>query len=217
MFTITSIKPQRRKDRFNIFIDGKFALGVNTESIMGFDLKVGKHLKEEELKKIGQEAQVKKFTDISLNYLSYRQRSEEEIRRHLAAKIAKTEHVKFSQAIDSPIINKVLTKLRQLKLIDDLEFAKTFINSRKNYSGKSKKLIYSELIKKGVNNNIVENLIETTLSDYDVAIKNVLKKLPRWQHLDVNSKNKKIYEFLTRRGFDYEVVKKVIAKIATKS
>ena len=49
---ITSIEEQKKKGRFNIFLDGEFAFGLYKETIYDFGLRVKDNLTEEKVREL---------------------------------------------------------------------------------------------------------------------------------------------------------------------
>lgn len=219
MLQITDISPQKRKkERYNVFVNDKFSFAANAEIVLKNNLKVGKNISQELIDKITKEDQSTKLMDRVMNFLSFRPRSEKEIRDYLAKKIANNENIKFNQASQSPLIDQIIKKLKKYHFINDLEFAKLWIASRSSSSNsKGINLVKFELLKKGINKEIVEKVLEKTPNQVNLAQKALEKKIKKWQKLPTFEKKKKIYQFLVNRGFDFETIEEVFAKVAKKS
>ncbi len=96
------------------------------------------------------------------------------------------------------------------KFLDDEEFALWWIRGRKS-QGKAEFLIKCELEKKGVSKDIIERSFGGNLSS-DIEIARVLveknhKKYAKYSGYEYNSK---MGAFLARRGFSWEVIRKVL-------
>lgn len=209
---ITQIEPQKKKKgRFNIFIDDKFALGAREDTVIGNALKIGKELKGHEIKKIAKKEHFANLQDIAIRFLNWRPRSEKELKDHLAEKIARNDDIKFRQAQQSPVIDQIIAKLKKYKLIDDRQFAKWFIDSRGRSHQKSKRLVALELKRKGIDPSVIETVIKTGYDEKNLAIAAVAKKIERWQKLPEIEFKKKIYAHLMLRGFDFDTIKVVFA------
>jgi len=148
--------------------------------------------------------------DKTLRFLSFRPRSEKEILDYLKnktsfAKAADDQKEELSQTFD-----KILKKLKEYKFIDDLAFAKWFIENRK----KGKRLILLELSHKGISKEIIEeaqSLFDLAKKDSDLLEKLIDKKWKIYQR-NPEKAYEKMMGFLMRRGFDYDTVKKAIKK-----
>ena len=89
-----------------------------------------------------------KFYNSALRFLSFRPRSENEVRDNLLEKKAVQE-----------IIEKIILKLKEHNFINDLEFAKHWIESRIRFKPRSSRLIQMELKQKGIAQDLIDNLI----------------------------------------------------------
>lgn len=208
---ITSIEPQKRKTgRFNVYLDGSFAFGLSDIAVHENSLKVGKSLNQEAIDFILKKEELAKLTDLSLNFLSYRPRSEKEVKDYLALKIAKKENVKFHEASQSPLIDKVLTKLKKYKYLDDLAFTKWYLSSRKTRP-KSLRLLKLELRQKGIDKDLIGSIPQNQKSEIQLAKIALEKRINRWKNLSHLEKKKKVYQYLATRGFDFETIREVFA------
>lgn len=198
---ITAIEPQKKaKDRANIFIEGKYSFGVPQKLIVDLDLYKGKEISKEDIEKYKKEDSLSKCLDKAYRFLSYRPRSEKEI----------TE--KLLERYDEKTVKKAVKKLKEYKYISDRDFAKSWVASR--LLGRSKKALRIELVKKGVNKEIIEE----SLSDIDSETEyknalNLVKSKRKYQNLTRDEAYKKVGGFLSRRGYSYDVIKKVINEI----
>src|SRR3989344_6604171 len=86
-----------------------------------------------------------KFYNKALKFLSYRPRSEKEIRDKLKKKKASEE-----------TINKIILRLKENNFINDEEFVRWWIEQRTNFKPRSLRLIKMELKQKGVSNDLIE-------------------------------------------------------------
>ena len=214
---ITAIVPQKRKtSRVNIYLDGKFAFGLDIAGVVEHSLSSGKVITTAEIEKILKKEEFTKLQDSAIHYLNWRPRSEKEVRDHLSRKIQKAENVKFKDARQSPLIDKIVSKLKKYKLINDREFAKWFVSSRTRSNPKSRRIIALELKGKGIDTQIIDWALTKAGNEKDLAIKSVSKKIKRWQKLEPLELKKKLYQFLLSRGFDYDTVKVVFAYFAKK-
>lgn len=204
---ITQIKPQKNKKRFNVFVDGKFAFGLNAETLLKEGLKENQEITQEEIEKLIKENEFQKLLDKALRFLSFRPRSQKEILDFLAKKQAGTETEKM-----------IMGKLKDLGMVNDLEFAKWWVEQRAIFKPAGKKLLSFELRQKGVPKKIIEQVLAEgePLDELAVASQLLEKRKRRWENLPLDKLKKKAFEFLMQRGFDYEVVKEAVAKLGKK-
>lgn len=200
MSTITSIKPQKNKKRVNIHLDGKFGFGLDLENFVRLNLKVEQELTDVEIAEIVKEAEYKKTVDKLLNFASLRPRSEREIKDWLRRK-----------KVHESIHKKLFNKLKKFELLDDKKFAKWWIKQRQDFKAKSKRELVFELRKKGISNDLIKNVIdESKIDETENAKKNLSKRAYKWQRLEKEEGRKKMFEYLARKGFRYDVIRKVV-------
>lgn len=214
---VTAISAQKKKKgRFNVYIDGQFAFGISQFTLLENSLKIGKILSEEQILKILKKEDLTKYTDAAVKFLSFRPRSEKEIKDYLAKKIATVGQIPFHEAQDSAIIELVLKKLRKYNYIDDYEFAKWFIESRTKVHPKGIKVLKLELKQKGIDLDIIEKILKKDRDETTLALKAIEKKVYKWQKLPEMEFKRKIYQFLASRGFEADTITEIFAFLLKK-
>lgn len=209
---ISEITKQKKRERFNIFLNGRFAFSVSNYSLLENKLTVGRVLDEEKITLIIAKEQIGNLTDLAVRFLSIRPRSEKEVKDYLAKKIAVKNEIKFSEAQISPLISQVIKKLKRYKYINDKDFAAWLLNSRlKSSSPRSLRLIKAELTIKGISPEIVEIVSQKTPNESEQARKALSKKIKRWDKLEALEFKKKAYSYLLSRGFDFDSVRDAVA------
>lgn len=153
-----------------------------------------------------------KFYNIALRFLSYRPRSEKEVRDRLIRK-----------KIDSQIIEKIIAKLKEKKFLNDEEFAKWWIEQRTKVRPKAIRVITLELKQKGISNEIIESLLSKDVSseeqvsnDLELANKLIEKRIERFRNSSKQEIYQKLGSYLSRRGFDWETIKQSIDELFSK-
>lgn len=146
-----------------------------------------------------------KFYNYALRFLSYRPRSEKEIRDKLK-----------TRKVESSIIDKVISKLIQKKFINDEEFAKGWMESRLRFKPRSLRLIKLELKQKGIDPETINNLLLATDSDLESAKKLVERKIKRLKDLSKQEIYEKVGRYLASKGFSWDIIKKSIDEVLEK-
>lgn len=146
-----------------------------------------------------------KYLGKSLHYLSYRPRSEKELREYLAKKQAEPQ-----------VIERIIDQLKQMKFLNDLEFAKGWVRSRAKYKPRSLRTIRMELKQKGIANELIEEVLmnqESGVSDKTLA-KVLLEKKKKWyENMDKDERLQKAGGFLARKGFNFDVIRGAIDEV----
>lgn len=202
---ISKIEPQKRKGRYNIYINDDFAFGVDEEVLIKFELNKGLHVTKELQEEIENEDSYYKAYQKTLNYLSYSLRSEKQVRDYLA----KHELYHFS--------DRMIEQLKSMRLIDDLNFAQSFVRSQANINQKGPRNIEQNLKQKG----ITEEFILTALDEYpyEQQLENaVTLASKRWNKTSKNSEIEsiqKVKAYLLNKGYSFDIVDEAMAAINT--
>jgi regulatory protein len=137
----------------------------------------------------------------SYHYLSYRPRSEGEIRQWL-----------HRRGFANEVAEQTIIKLREQNLSDDFAFARFWKENRLSFRPKSKRLIKKELRDKKVAAEIIEQVTED-IDDEAIAYKLGSNRISTLAHLDYPDFYRRLSSYLAYRGFGYEVIKHTAALI----
>lgn len=228
---ITSLEYQKKDpNRVNLFVDGKFLAGIDANDIIKLNLYNGKEIDSNEISKIIAQSEFGKEFNAALNFLSYRPRSEWEIRdffrrRRRQQELKKTSD-KDKKEISEQTIESVITKLRDLGQINDESFAKWYIDQRITFKPLGQRALKYELLKKGIDKKVIDQVLSPTgedslPSELDLALKALSKKADRIMRSISDSDSRyqakiKLQQFLISRGFGYDTAKEAVEKILKK-
>lgn len=222
---ITDIKEQRRKGRFNVDVDGKFRFALAAEILVKAGLLLGQEISEEEIKRLQQKDIKNKLYNLALRFLSYRPRSEKEIRDYLLKKIRKIHgHRVASWQIgansgDRKTVEPIIDKLKLQDLANDAEFARWWLNQRQSFRPKGAFILKQELRQKGVDNSLIAQLIDdliTPEAEQKMARKLVGERLKTLKRLSFWELRQKLFQFLAYRGFANTTIKLTLDEVLTK-
>jgi regulatory protein len=201
MAKITSLKIQaRNKNRVNVYLDGKFAFGlVKIEAIR---LRLGQELSEADLATLKNADEAEMAYEKTLNFLSYRQRSEDEIRRYL-----KKKELPEAQA------EGIVERLKRAGLLNDTTFAEMWVDSRTTFKPKAKRVLKAELRMKGVSAAEIEKAV-ANVDEAQAAQQLAAARAPRLVRAKLNKLEfrKKLSDYLARRGFNYETISDAVER-----
>ncbi len=210
---ITSVEVQNKNlHRFNIFLDGNFTFGADEDLVVERRLVVGKELTTSDVEQLLFEAEVGKLMERVYALWNIRPRSEKEVRDYLR-NLSFKRKVKGKEEISDAAVELLVNKLKQKGLLNDQEFAKAWVQSRRKNKKKGKIALKQELFQKGIAKEIVDQLVSESVdqqSEEELAKQALEKKWKFWHPLPYLEKKKRAYGFLMRRGFEYEVVKTVV-------
>ena len=199
---ITALEPQvNNPERINLYVDGRFLLGVNAAIVLQMGLRLQQELSPDQLEQLQSEETEQRAVDRALNYLSYRPRSREEVRRYLRRKETPPE-----------IIEAALARLDRLDFVNDRTFSGFWIESREQFSPRGARALKNELRMKGVERDIVDELVNDE-QDQERALRAGRKKaiaLVNAPDIDYATFRNRLGSFLQRRGFGFQVTTRTV-------
>jgi regulatory protein len=200
MNTITAIEDQkRRKDRVNIFLGGSFAFSLERMVVQEQGLHLGQMLSDSQIDKLTKAEIYGKCLEAAFRLLSYRPRSEAEIRRRLGRRFEKET------------IDRVVLHLKERQIVDDGAFARFWTENRESFSPRSRRLIKRELRSKGIDSEVADEVLEG-IDDEESAYRAAQRK-GRNLGKDYEIFRQKLGAFLGRRGFSYDIINRTIERL----
>jgi len=137
--------------------------------------------------------------DAAYHYISYRPRSEAEIRQWL-----------HRRGFAEEVARKTLAKLSEQNLSDDFAFAQFWKDNRLSFRPKSKRLIEKELRDKKVSAEIIEEVTQD-MDDEQIAYKLGSSRMHVLAELEYPEFYRRMSSYLAYRGFDYDIIKRTAA------
>jgi len=231
---ITDIQIQKKNpNRVNIFLDGQFAFGLSADVRFEENLEIGQEISDKKIGELIEKDQVERLVNKSLKFLSFRPRSEKELRDHLLWGSKPTEiKSEIEKAAWQQSIEKVIAKLRQFGQVDDAAFASWWVEQRLKFKPMATNLIKRELLAKGVDKEVIEEVMEGTplrptsheasrgfagqANEEDLATRAAAKKISSYKNLEPKDFRIKMGQYLARKGFGWEIIKKVVDSLIEK-
>jgi regulatory protein len=200
--TVSAIEPQERRGgkRCNVFLDGRYAFSLTTELAVQ-ELRVGQAISAERYAALVVKDQQARAFDAALHFLGARPRSEREIRDRLAR-----------HEFDGQVVDRVVARLRELRLIDDAAFAAYWVEQRATHRPRGARLLKQELRQKGLSQDVVTEALPEE-DDQEGAYRAVQRKAASLRALDERTFKQRLGAFLQRRGYSYETMKAVVSRL----
>lgn len=205
MPVLTKITQQKRdSERYNLFIDEKYAFSVHESILVKFGLTKGMQLDDWVMDEITYEDEIEKAFNKALHFLSFRMRTEFEVKKKLL-------DLEFGEAV----ILEAIVKLRRLGFLDDEAFSEAFVRTQKNASSKGPKAIKQELHKKGVGKELQEQVLQAYPEEEQFAIAKKLaqKAATSNRAIPPAQLKQKIQNALARKGFSFGLIRDVLESI----
>ena len=197
---ITKLKSQKSKKRMNVYLDEKFAFGIDLDNLVKYDLKVDQEYSDEQIDKIVKDAELQKTFDKLMHFATIRLRSEKEVEFWLKRK-----------KVPESLHKELFDRLKRLNLLDDEKFAAWWVEQRNQFRPRSKRVLINELRVKGIDKNIIEDVLEENVIDEEKIAKELYEKNKyKWEKLPEYERKQKAYAYLARKGFSWDVIKKVV-------
>jgi regulatory protein len=190
---VTGLKVQRRNpNRINIYLDGVFAFGL--QRISAAWLSIGQDLSDEAISQLRRADETEVIYQSALRLLGYRQRTAAELVKRLLQK-----------GYDTGQVREVVVRLLENHLLDDQRFAEAWVADRVAFHPRSRRLMRYELYQKGLDRQVVEQVVAQAGDDEPRALASARKSLSRWADLPAKEFVQKCAAYLARKGFSGEI------------
>ena len=120
------------------------------------------------------------------------------------------------KGFSSNTIYTVIQDLKRINYLNDLEFAKEFVESRLVHNPKGRAFLRYELLQKGVENKIIDEVIVEKLStekEENIAKLLAEKVWQRKKNVETIKRKIQTYNYLARRGFPASLVTKILDEL----
>lgn len=220
---ITAVDVQKTNtERVNIFIDEEYAFSLAMIVAAERRLRPGVELSEEEVAELQAADLYNQGLSVALELLSLRPRSEAEVKMRLKRRYPDAPTETFTRVID---------RLKELNYLNDADFAKYWIENRAAFAPRGRQLLKQELMKKGVNRDIIDTALEQYLEaaseeqeaeegeesglsiEESQALTIARKKARSYAAEDWAGFYRKLGGFLLRRGYDYGIAGRVTKQV----
>jgi regulatory protein len=201
---ITRVARQKRRSEWlNIHVDGEFRVTLPEEVVLRSSVRPGSSITEEELTALEAESAAWRTRDSALLLLSYRPRTEQELKRRLLKK-----------SFPEDAIEECIERLKESKLVDDDAFARAFTSERLRNRPSGRARLLAELRAKGIHPEIAVAAIEAALDggvegELEMARRAAMKFRRRPAEESLRAR-RRLHGFLARRGFSGEAIRTII-------
>lgn len=207
---ITRIETQqKRRDRVNLFADGAFVAGLSKETLIRAALRVGDEITDGRLAALQAEEALVQTRSAAMRLLARRPRSERELRDRLRLK-------EFADAD----IAQVLEDLRRAGLVNDAEFARTWIRNTLTLRPLGEIQMRQKLLLAGVDRGIVDEAIRAELGAVDndaiartLVSRYLARSAGRSSAADIPRRRRLAAAMLARRGYAWPVIQRVLKSL----
>ncbi|WP_367342076.1 recombination regulator RecX [Limosilactobacillus sp.] len=204
MAKITKVTTQknRKRHRYNIFLDGQFAFGVDEAVLVKYHLLKGTELDKDQIKMITSFDQQNTAYLRALDYLSYGLRTAAEVEKKLAD-------------FDTPasMVPPVMERLSQQGYVDDSNYAKSYVRTEMRLDLKGPGFIRQHLKQKHVADEVIEQALELFTPDIQLtnATKLAKKVFKRQGRRSARQQEERVRRNLIQNGYNSNIIQQALA------
>ena len=196
---ITAIE-ERKKGMSALFIDGEYAVSIDTVTLVSSGKRQGSEIDDEELYELIRASKINRAKEKALYLIEYRQRSRHEIEEKLIPLYGEDAG------------NAAIERLEQLGLIDDESFAREYARQLLENKKFGVKRAAFELMKKGIDRDLIDEILEEAAPDpVEQIIKVIEKKYSRC--LDDEKGRNRMINGLRTMGYCWDDIKQAMYEI----
>lgn len=201
--TITSIENSGNKhNRLSLYVDNQFCCTISQKDLNALNLTEKDDITDETISFIKDTINPNAAKACAINYLSYKLRTEKEVLDKL-----KTE------GFDELSVENAVSELKSMGYINDRIYCQKYIYDRSKLRPASRRMLKYELRNKGISGALADSVLdEYAPDDASVAAQLAKKKFAKYDPNDEKT-IKKMYTFLSNRGFSHDVIIFAISKM----
>lgn len=193
--TITSISVQKkRNDRFSLFHEDQFLIGVSSKTLIDFSIQKGTELTHELFNNIQYSEEYQAVKESFYRYLGGRDHAAFELKQKALKK-----------GFDDELVNSVLEEFDKKGLLNDEVFARKFSFDKAEFKKWGPNKIQNALYKKGISKHIVEKVVQNLSEDLEqtqICVDLLRKRRNHFlREADPIKRKQKMYRYLTGKGY----------------
>jgi len=195
---VTALRPSKRDpDRIAVDLDGSFAFALPATLVADERIDVGDTLDGDRVNSLLAADQASRATEAALVFLSYRPRSEKEVRDRLRR-----------GGFEQDAIEHAIARLHEWRYLDDADFARRWVENRTAHRPRGRRLLQQELRHKGIDVEIAREAIDDAdLDETGAAEALARRRLPAYAGDEPAAIRRRLGAYLARRGYGYDVIR----------
>ncbi|RLC37690.1 hypothetical protein DRH29_01210 [candidate division Kazan bacterium] len=200
---VTSIKTQTKNpNRASLYVDGKFYRGIDKLVAMKLGLRVGLTLTPAIIDRLEKQESSHNVWEYALRLMEASPKNSHRMYERLKTK--------FDEAVAQATVKKLI----DAKIIDDQRLADSIVERLTQQESKSIRQIKLYLMTKKFSPKVIESSLKKITENYDKqsALNSARHKYRQLKNESWQTKSQKIYAYLARQGFDYDIIKQTVTK-----
>ena len=197
----------RRPGRYAVDVAGHEVAIVPADTLAELKVRIGSVADERLLAALHQAGAETATYDRAVRHLAARMRSTTELRRTLVRKGEQPD-----------LVDRALRRLEEQGYLDDAAFARHFARAKTLSAGMSRRRVSQELGRRGVARDVATEALDHVVEEEGVTDADSIERVARkkWRtlaRLDPQTRRRRLYAFLARRGFDSDEVSRVVRQL----
>lgn len=198
---ITSVLPaDRRKCR--VVLDEEISFVLYKSELQKLGLQEGCSMEESTYDHITEEILMPRARERALYLLQSQSRTRAQIQRKLAG-----------DGYPREVIERIMGFLEEYRFVDDDSYAENYLSL--NGGRKSRRQILYELQQKGIDQETAARALEETPLDEEASARGLLEKKLKGRTQITWDEKRKLGAFLGRKGYSFEVIRRVLDRLET--
>ena len=190
---ISAVEPWK-KSMSAVYIDGEYAVTLDTMTLIKNHIKAGVEISDEELHSLIQQSEKQRANEKALNLITYRDHSKKELKE------------KLSRTYSEETAEEIAEKMQEAGLVNDEEYARKYAEELLRKKHMSMRGIEFRLREKGISPEIIQTISKELECDPAAEIQQVLaKKYP--SYLQDEKIKKRAIAALQRLGWSWSDIK----------
>ena len=188
------------KNRYKVEVDGEFAFVLYRRELSHYQIREECEVSEESFEQIKKEVIIKRAKLRAMHLLNDMDRTESQLRTKLR-----------QSCYTEDVVEAALAYVKSFGYIDDLDYAKRYIQNRQNQ--KSKRELYAQLVGKGIERELIELAMEECYTGEDdeiEAIRQLAAKRNSPSRDATREEQQKQTAYFMRKGFSYENIRRAL-------
>lgn len=186
------------KSKFKIYIDEEYQFVLYQRDLYVYGIEEGDEIQEDLYHKILKETVIRRGKQKALDLLKLMDRTEAELR----SKLRQADYA-------SAVVEHIMEYIHGFSYLNDARYALNYVRNHKE--SKSRTILLMELKQKGVSRDLIQVAFDeeyTEVDDENTAIKKQIEKKVRNLDEMTDDQRKKVTNYLLRKGFSYELIKR---------
>lgn len=189
---------------YTVTLEDKTKLTIHEDLILKYNILISKNITDELKNKILEENKKYEIYEIALSYINKKLRSSKELKKYLIKKEYQSE-----------LIDQVIELLYNQGYLNDKVYSTSLVHDRIILSMDGPNKIKKELSDNGIDNNIIEEVIEEYTKDLELERieKIVNKQIKLNKNKGSNLLKRKINMYLINLGYNYDSINTILNSV----